>query len=438
MARRVRVGLLLSTLGALWALGACGDDADSGAPPGSEDAGTTGGSGGSSGSGSGGDGATESGGRGGATGGTGGANGGSGGVDAGSPGTGGSGEDASAGEDARAGDASTPDASREGGGSPEAGGDAADDGGDTEPKLDDCFPLSVTLSGNATTTSAALRGNTLLFAFCPLLYTGSTGQGPFLIRFSHDASGYSLSATTGNLPIVDVSAGTLVRAASYNGRFTNDSVTNIPEDTDVTITTRDGDVIVLAFSGEELTIKSWTESADPDPSEVSVAGACLDRTNSGAGAEPRFRILFDGTGLYENATVEMELDVLRGEPRDADGGEVLYSESFDVTLDPAEIDREGRATFAFGVADSNMDFPWWAQMTVTSLTLVTEAGGTETRTDILADFNATLGQQFEVDLLQGDILTTLLPVGEYQVHVGAHDDAPEVILGDCTPPYWNE
>lgn len=436
MARYGRLGLLVSTLSVLGVLGACGDDEPGTAPPGNDDAGMSGGSGGSSGSGSGGDGATRSGGTGGEGEGTGGQTGGNGGMDASAGGTGGSGGSSG---DAGTGDASADDARAAEDGSPgsDAGIDAADDGGG-EPKLDDCFPLSVTMTGTGTDTAAVLRENNLFFGFCPGLYTATTGMGSIMIRFSHDASGYGLSATTGNLPIVEASTGTLVRAASYNDRFTNDSLTDIPEDTDVTITTRDGDVIVLSFSGEELTIKSWQESADPDPSEVSVAGACLDWTNSGQGAEPRFRILFDGTGLYENATAEMELDVLRGEPRDADGGEVLYSESFDVTLEPAEIDREGRAMFAFGTADESIDFPWWAHMTVTSLTLVTEARGEATRTDILSGFNAALGQQLEVDLLEGDVLTSTLPVGEYQVHVSAHEDAPEVILGDCVPPYWQE
>jgi hypothetical protein len=294
--------------------------------------------------------------------------------------------------------------------------------------------MSVTMSGSAGATGANLRNPFLVGSLCPALYTADEGTGSTRIEFTHDENGYSLSATTGELPMTSASAGTLVRAATYNSAYTRDSLVDIPEDTEVTITTANGDEVVIRFSGEQLTLVSWTQPGPADPDDITIPRACLQRD---ADMTALFWVLFAGDGLfgegvYKNATFELEADALHGEKPDG----VVTSESLELELGVDEIDREGRVLVEWGLHGDDFD-AWWGHLTLTSATLVTyDNNGNATRTDVLDALNATLGQQPEVDLLTADITDADLPVGEYQVHVTAHDSVPAVILGDCVPEYW--
>jgi hypothetical protein len=189
--------------------------------------------------------------------------------------------------------------------------------------------------------------------------------------------------------------------------------------------------VVLRFEGEELTVVSWEPPPPPDPEQLVIAAACLQWPR-GYDPQAEFTLVIAGDGYYDSASLEVEADILVGEERD----DVVFSEAFDHDAVAADFDREGVVHLTFNPL--GIDYAQdWVHLTVTAATLTTlDSDGQPTDTDVLAGLLAALGQQPEVDLLDGAILGGDLPAGEYQVHNQAHEQAPEVILGACAPTYW--
>lgn len=274
-----------------------------------------------------------------------------------------------------------------------------------------CFPLSATMIGDAGDTKAILRNPYLLGAICPSINDGSEGTGSQLLRFSHVGDVYTIHFLNTTIGIRSVSAGTL----TFSANTLNDTVDGVPADTDVTLTTMNGDVIVVAFAGEEVTVKSWTPPAGVVvPGDIDVVGGCVERRNTIA---LRMKIFFDGPGMV-GKTIMVDATGL-----DDDGAETFTGLS-------NEINPQGAVLLSFDFSEP--DFTFWAKLTLGTLELITkDAGDNDVVTDILGAVNTSFGQQPELHDDTGELTGSDLPVGTYQWN--AH--AASTTFGDCVVPY---
>ncbi|MEM9190599.1 MAG: hypothetical protein AAGF12_15545 [Myxococcota bacterium] len=277
-----------------------------------------------------------------------------------------------------------------------------------------CEFQPVTMTGNP--VEATLRRSNLIGgAMCPLLFPGNGGMGPIIANFERDGT---YRASFGILSIRTASHGDLTRPEGANHRLDN-----LPENTDITVESVNGETLVFSFAGDVVTVVSWSAFQGPvDPANAPITGACLQMIQ---GTRLDFRVFFDAPGLRDltvEADASADLVAFGGSTR---------TETF--TNVEGTIDDEAVAPLTF----ATMDPPRSMRLAISRLELVTaDAGGAPVRTNVLDGLNAALGGQPELDDMTGTPTGSMLPAGTYQFQDDAHPDSPShLISGDCTPPY---